>query len=157
MLFTNEPVKAIAKIKQRIQSVLTHKHSHTIIKIVMNATRHPQARDPWNIQVYMEPMETDFDNDVHVRWKYNHDPDHAYGTDRSSLEESLRSDSMFFVGLCVLAVVLQERKKRSSLRVRASPHYTKGAAQSKAEKSRILSANLLKAYATSFAAQSSEW
>ena len=57
MLFTDEPEKTIAKIKQT-------KHSHTIIKIVINATRHPQARDPWNIQVYMEPMETDFDNDV---------------------------------------------------------------------------------------------
>ena len=86
MLFTNEPVKTIAKFKQRIQSVLTHKHSHTNIKIVINATRHPQARDPWNIQVYMEPMETDFDNDVHVRWKYNHDPDHAYGTDHPVLK-----------------------------------------------------------------------
>ena len=45
MLFTDEPEKTIAKIKQT-------KHSHTIIKIVINATRHPQARDPWNIQVY---------------------------------------------------------------------------------------------------------
>ena len=73
MLFTNEPPeKTIAKIKQRKVCVI-------------NATRHPQARDPWNIQVYMEPMETDFDNDVHVRWKYNHDPDHAYETDHPVL------------------------------------------------------------------------